>query len=237
MIKNTIIKNDFKEGLEAALPIVVGYVPIAMTFGMLSKSMDISILHSLLFSALVYAGASQFMALNLLALGVGIGEIILATLLVNFRHFLMSASLSVKMEENNRRWISTIAFGVTDETFSIASFKGERATNGFIMGLHSLSYFSWILGTFLGYIIGELLSNSLRNSMQVALYAMFIAILVPEAKKSNRAIGLALLSGITNTLLNYLDIFPSGWNMMVSIVLVSFIGCNFSKRKEVALHE
>jgi len=142
---------DIKEGLVTGFPIVIGYVPIAMAFGILAKATGITMMDSFLFSALVYAGASQFMALNLLNAGVGIGEIIVATLLMNFRHFLMSASLSTKMRNREKKWIPLIAFGVTDETFSVASFKKQMIDKEFILPLQAVAYFSWIGGTFLGY--------------------------------------------------------------------------------------
>ena len=98
---------------------------------------------------LVFAGASQFMALNLLASGIGAGEIVLATLLMNFRHFLMSASLSAKIG-GRARLLPVVAFGITDETFAVASSeKGELASD-FLIGLESMAYFSWVSGTAVG---------------------------------------------------------------------------------------
>ena len=87
-------RKDIQLGMISAFPIIVGYLPIAMTFGILSKSSGIQLIESFMFSAIVFAGSSQFMALNMITVGAGLGEIILTTLLVNFRHFLMSASLS-----------------------------------------------------------------------------------------------------------------------------------------------
>ncbi|MDK2917878.1 MAG: hypothetical protein PWQ37_611 [Candidatus Petromonas sp.] len=224
---------DIKEGLVTGFPIVIGYVPIAMAFGILAKATGITMMDSFLFSALVYAGASQFMALNLLNAGVGIGEIIVATLLMNFRHFLMSASLSTKMRNREKKWIPLIAFGVTDETFSVASFKKQMIDKEFILPLQAVAYFSWIGGTFLGYIVGEILPSDIKSSMGIALYAMFVAILIPEAKKSSRVALLAGLSGMMNFLLNYFKVLPQGWTLVLVIIIVAAFGAFVFDREEV----
>lgn len=228
---------SIKDGILAGLPIVIGYIPVAMAFGILSKTIGISIVDSLLFSVFVFAGASQFMALNLLHFGTGIGEIILTTLLVNFRHFLMSASFATRITKDMKRWIPFIAFGITDEIFSVASFTKEQITKEFMIALQLASYLSWIFGTAFGYLVGQVLPNTIKSSMGIALYAMFAAILIPEAKKSNKILVMALLSGLINTLLNYLKITTQGWNLVLTIVLVSTIGAFTLKDKEVSAYE
>lgn len=228
---------NIKDGAFAAIPLVIGYIPVAMAFGILSKNTGISLMDSFLFSALVFAGASQFMALNLLSLGTGIGQIILTTLLVNSRHFLMSASLTTKTTKDMKKWIPFIAFGVTDEIFSVASFKEEELTKEFMLSLQYITYLSWILGTILGYILGQVLPTMIKDSMGIALYAMFISILIPEAKKSNKVLIMAVLAGIVNTLLAYLKITTDGWNLVLTIILVSILGAFTMKEKEVSICE
>lgn len=229
--------SNFILGAKASIPLVIGYIPIALAFGILSKTTGISILDSFFFSALVFAGASQFMALNLILIGAGFGEIILTTLLVNFRHFLMSASLAVKIEGKIKRWIPFIAFGVTDESFSVLSFREGKVTKEFTLGLQLSAYLAWVSGTVIGYLAGGILPKIITDGMGIALYAMFAAILVPELKKSSKILFLALLSGGVNTLLNYLNLLPKGWNMIATIILVSFIGSYIYEEEEVKLCE
>lgn len=226
-----------KDGVITGLPIVIGYIPMAMAFGILSKTIGISIVDSLLFSVFVFAGASQFMALNLLHLGTGMMEIILTTLLVNFRHFLMSASLATKITKDMKKWIPFLAFGVTDEIFSVVSFKKEQITKEFMIAIQLISYLSWIFGTAFGYLVGEILPNTIKISMGIALYAMFAAILIPEVKKSNKVLIMALLAGIINTLLSYFKITTQGWNLVLTIVLVSAIGAFTLKEEDVNAYE
>lgn len=226
-----------KDGIVAGLPIVIGYIPVAMAFGILSRTIGISIIDSLLFSVFVFAGASQFMALNLLHLGTGIIEIILTTLLVNFRHFLMSASLATRITEDMKKWVPLFAFGITDEIFSVASFTKEQITKEFIIALQLAAYLSWIFGTGFGYLIGEILPNIIKSSMGIALYAMFAAILIPEVKKSSKVLIMVLLSGFLNTLLSYLKITTDGWNLVLTIIFVSAIGAFTIKEEEVSACE
>lgn len=237
MVKDCKVKYSFKDGVIDSLPIVIGFIPIAMAFGILSKTTGITMIHSVLFSVLVFAGASQFIALNLLMVGAGIGEIILTTLLVNFRHFLMSASIATRMTDDMKRWSPFIAFGITDEVFSVVSFKKGMLTKEYMVSLEFMTYFAWVSGTALGYFVGGILSTSVKSSMGVALYAMFAAILIPEIKKSTKAAILAGLSGIINTLCKYFLTLPQGWSIVLSIVSVSFLGLYLFKEGEVAEYE
>lgn len=220
MLKNKTIKRGFI----ASLPIIIGYVPIAIAFGILSKNTGTTLLECILFSALVFAGASQFMALNLIGLGTGGYEIVLTTFLVNFRHFLMSASLASRLHKPMKEWFPLLAFGVTDETFSVASFHEGKLDTPFVITIEVMAYLSWVLGSGLGYILEGFLPAIVRESMGIALYAMFAAFLIPEAKKSRKILLLALGSGAVNALLGYINILSSGWNIVVAIVSVSMIG-------------
>lgn len=237
MVSDCKIKHTFKDGVVDGLPLVIGFVPIAMTFGILSKTTGITMIDTILFSAVVFAGASQFIALNLLLVGAGIGEIVLTTLLVNFRHFLMGASLATRMTKDMKRWSPLIAFGITDEIFSIASFKKGTLTKEYMLSLEFVAYSAWVGGTGLGYLVGGILPAVVKSSMGVALYAMFAAILIPEAKKSTKAVILACLSGIINTLCKYFLALPQGWSIVISIILVSFLGVYLFKEEEVAEYE
>lgn len=218
------MKKEIRKGVLAGIPIFIGFIPIAIAFGILAKATGIDMITSFLFSALVFAGASQFIALNLISVGAGVGEIILTTLLVNFRHFLMSSSLATKMDEDSKKFIPLIAFGITDEIFSVASFIEGKISKDYILPLQFIAYLGWVGGTVLGYVLGSLLPNVVAESMGVSLYAMFIAILIPEAKKSTKVLSMALLSGIINSILTHFDVFPAGWNIIIAIVSVSLLG-------------
>lgn len=218
------MSRELKRGIVMGIPIAMGYIPIAMTFGVLSKTGGVSLGESFLFSSMVYAGASQFMAINMIMLDSGFSQIIIATLLLNLRHFLMSASLSQRMDVRNSKLLPLISFGVTDEAFSMASSCEGRIHTLLFMGIHLTIYTSWVAGTLLGYLAGEVLPSSLSSSMVVGLYAMFIAILVPQMKGSGRVSLLVLLSGLINTTIKSSKLLPRGWDIVATISMVALIG-------------
>lgn len=218
----------FIHGLTAGIPIFVGYLPAAVAFGLLAKTTDVGLIDTLLFSLLVFAGASQFMALNLLQGGVAAGEIIMATLLLNLRHLLMSASLAARFdrdkETNHKGFFPLAAFGVTDETFSVAATTEGRISIPFMLGLEGISYGAWVGGTGLGYLLGAALPPALQESMGITLYAMFVAILVPEFRKSYRFAVLALGSGGVHILLRKVRALPAGWKIIGAILITAALG-------------
>ncbi|MBT4024346.1 AzlC family ABC transporter permease [Desulfobacula sp.] len=219
--------KEVRDAFKSGIPIFIGYVPAAIAFGILSKGCGITLLESFLFSAVVFAGASQFIALNLLMTGMGPGGIILTTLLVNFRHFLMSAYLSTRIGKMAKRYKFMMAFGVTDEVFSVLSFQKGRLSKTFIFILEISAYAGWVTGTLAGYILGGFLPEILTKSMGVALYALLLAMLLPEIKKSVKALILTIGSGLLNTILMKLDFLPNGWTIIVCILVIALAGSFF----------
>ena len=225
------MKREIEDAVKAGVPIFIGYVPAAIAFGILSKGCGITLLECFLFSAVVFAGASQFIALNLLMTGMGPGGIILTTLLVNFRHFLMSAYLSTKIGRIAKKYIFLMAFGVTDEVFSVLSFKKGNLSKTFIFIVQLSAYTAWVSGTVAGYILGGFLPEILTQSMGVALYALLLAILIPEIKTSVTILTLTMASGLLNTLLIKLDILPKGWTIIACILIIALAGSFFMTDK------
>jgi len=219
--------KEVQDAFKSGIPIFIGYVPAAIAFGILSKGCEITLLESFLFSAVVFAGASQFIALNLLMTGMGPGGIILTTLLVNFRHFLMSAYLATRIGRIAKRYKFMMAFGVTDEVFSVLSFQKGRLSKPFIFILEISAYTGWVTGTLAGYILGGFLPEILTISMGVALYALLLAMLLPEIKKSVKALILTISSGLLNTFLIKLDFLPNGWTIIVCILVIALAGSFF----------
>lgn len=211
-------------GLVAALPIVIGYFPVAMAFGLLAKTVNISLWDTCLFSLIVFAGASQFMALDLIKAGIAAGDIILATFLLNLRHLMMSASLAVRCENVKRGWLPFIAFGITDETFSVASLQNGKLSARFLLTLQVLAYAAWVSGTLAGYLVGAALPAAVQSSLGIGLYAMFTAILVPEIKRSANVLYLAAMSGIVYIISDTFQLLPAGWGLIVSIIMASAAG-------------
>ncbi|WP_022664120.1 AzlC family ABC transporter permease [Desulfospira joergensenii] len=217
-------QKEFRNSVRAGIPIFIGYFPAAVAFGILAETSGISLLEAFLFSAVVFAGASQFIALNLLVTGMGPLGIILTTLLVNFRHFLMSTYLTTRIKEKSIRYYFPMAFGVTDEVFSVLSFTRGPLTKGIVMTLEFCAYSGWISGTLSGFLLGGFMPEILTQSMGVALYALLLAILIPELKSSFNSLGLTLASGLLNWILVTADVLPKGWSIIVCILVVASVG-------------
>jgi 4-azaleucine resistance transporter AzlC len=214
---------EFKKGLQAGISIGIGYFPIALTFGLLAKTSGLSIYETFFMSIIVFAGASQYISLSLLALGTGVFEIILTTFIVNIRHFLMSTSLNEKWDESNLLPKVILSFGITDETFSVAATKDDKVTAGYMFGVISVAYSSWVVFSGIGHLIGASLPRTLQESMGVALYAMFIGLLVPSMKKSTKTIYLASLAAIFNSIFTFGKVAEAGWSIVISTILSAVI--------------
>ncbi len=225
-------KTLFLKGLKYGLPIGLGYLPIAIAFGILTESEGVPVLTGMLLSLTVFAGASQFVAVNLLSLGAAAGEIILTTFILNFRHFLMSASLSQRVEEDTGIFQrSLLAFGITDETFSLASVvnpeEHKKLPFSFLLGLILISFTAWNVGTWIGLFTGNILPDILQNSMGIALYVMFIGLLVPSMKTSLPIFTVAAAAMLIHsaiTFIPWLPRFSTGWNIILSTIFGALLG-------------
>ncbi|MBM7703440.1 AzlC family ABC transporter permease [Metabacillus iocasae] len=214
--------HPFVKGVAAAVPIMIGYLPIGITFGLLAKQAGLTLYELTAMSAFVFAGASQFMAANMIAVGIGVVEIIVATFILNFRHFIMSLSLMNALKVIPFQFKLSMSFGLTDETFALSSMNAEKAneekSHFFYGGLILASYLTWVFGSFLGGLVGEFIPQALSQSMTIALYVMFIALLVPSVKKEWRFGIIAFISMIFNY--GFSQFLTSGW----SIVLATLLG-------------
>lgn len=216
--------SDFRHGVHAGLSIAIGYLPIALTFGLIANETGLTIAETTLMSVLVFAGAAQYISLNLIALGTSSIAIIVTTFIVNIRHLLMSASLNEKAEDDHPLKKALYAFGITDETFSIAATKDGIVTTPYMFGVIAVSYGSWVINSAIGHIVGASLPANLQESMGVALYAMFIGLLVPSMRVHRKVIFLAATAAITNSLLTL--VFPpkwSGWAIVISTLFSAII--------------
>lgn len=213
-------QSAFINGLKASIPIAIGYIPIGITFGLLARAAGIPNYITIMMSLIIFAGASQFVGVNLMALGTGFGEIILTTFILNLRHLLMSASLSQKIVPGISKGIlALLAFGVTDETFTVASFRNESQLKPeFLAGLNLLAFSAWNVGTWLGVFLAAGLPETIKNSIGVALYVMFIGLLVPSCRRSRATMIIALLAMAVHSLLHYLP-----WSASLSTGLMIVI--------------
>lgn len=228
---------SFRAGCQAAIPVAVGYFPIAVAFGLLARSVGVPDWGALSLSVIVYAGASQFVAVNLMGLGASVAEVVLATFVLNFRHFLMSSTLSRRIAPGTSFGTrALLAFGVTDETYAVASLRPEPLlAPSFLAGLNLASYLSWVSGSFVGLFLAQSLPSVIQKGMGVALYAMFIGLLVPSACKDRRVLVVALLAMALNGLyrLSPLGAFGGGWGVLGATALAALTGALLYPSREL----
>lgn len=222
--ENKNISGGFTDGARDAVPIFIGYFTTSTAFGILALSSGLTPFEAVLFSMTSLTGAAQFMAINLISSGALIGEIVVSVFLMNLRYFIMSASLAGKLGLKNNIDKAVISFAVTDEVFTVASLKPGTVSNSYMYGLQFVSWAGWSAGTLAGVTMGSFLPRSLQDAMTGALFALFVALLVPEIKKSYRAVFLSVSAGILNTLLYYLLHISAGWSIVISMLAVTAAG-------------
>ncbi len=224
----TFTNEDFKCGLRSGIPIAMGYIPVAVTFGIIVVSGGLPPWVAVFISLTNLTSAGQFAGINLILAQAGYIEIALTSLIINLRYLLMSLSLTQKIEPQiSRRRKAIFAFGITDETFSVASLQEGHLSFFYMLGLITLPIISWTLSTALGATIGSALPPTFSAAMGIALYAMFIAIIFPPAKKSRPILNVIIIAVLITTSLKYIRAFQwisEGFRIIIATVLASTIG-------------
>lgn len=217
-------QRGFPAGLRAGFSIAIGYFPVALTFGLLAKTTGLSLVEATAMSIFVFAGAAQYISLSLITAGVAPAVIILNTFIVNIRHFLMTASLNEKMQPDAKWKKALYAFGITDESFSVLAIqKEDNLRTTFAAGVIAISYGSWVIFTALGHLIGANLPEFLQAAMSIALYAMFVGLLVPSMRGNRKVVSLAAIAAILNSFFFFTGWLSTGWAILVSTLASAII--------------
>lgn len=229
--------DDFKYGLKQGIPIALGYVPVSFTFGLMAVSGGIPALGAILISLTNLTSAGQFAGTNLIISGEPLLEIALTTFVINIRYLLMSFSLSQKIAPQTSLFERCImSFGITDETFTVASLEERELSFAYMLGLVFCPYWGWALGTAMGAAICSVLPTGIQNSMGIALYAMFIALIVPSSKKCKASMIIALVAITISSLFTwapYLKQVSSGWSIIMATIAACFIGAVLFPREDL----
>lgn len=224
-----------RRGITVGLPIMIGYLPIALTYGVLAKQAGMSLLELTLMSVMVYAGASQFMGANMIAVGAGAVEIIIATFVLNFRHFVMSLSFMNHMRDFSIKQKLPLSLGLTDESFAVSALHTKEVEHKhgsyFYMALFLTAYISWITGSFIGGVLGEIIPEQLSQSMGIALYAMFIGLLIPSVKKELKVGCIALVAMLINVMCS--QFMSDGWAIVCGTVIGGLSGLYFLREEDI----
>jgi 4-azaleucine resistance transporter AzlC len=224
-IKTNNRKRDFSDGFSAGIPIGLGYLSVSFTFGMLAVSKAIPMVSTLLISMTNLTSAGQVAGIVIMAAGGSFVELALCQLVINLRYALMSLTISQRLSPEVKfadRFF--VAFGMTDEIFAVMASKKEPITKAFYAGLLILPYVGWSLGTFLGSIFGNLMPANITAVLGIALYGMFLAIIIPPAKKNKSVLAAVLISAALSCLIYFVPLFKSissGTSVIICAVAAS----------------
>ena len=217
--------NSFSKGIRNGLPICFGYLSVAFAFGIFAGGSGLSVAEALLISATNVTSAGQLAAVPIIAGGGTLLELAVSQLVINLRYALMSVSLSQRLGGSVRlRDRFLIAFVNTDEVFAVASAKPSLVGRYYLFGLILTPYLGWSAGTLLGAVAGNILPAIVVSALGVAIYGMFLAIIIPPAKKS-RATALCILMAVVLSCAFYyipaLQAVPSGFVVILCAVAAS----------------
>lgn len=229
--------TELKKGLKDGIPIALGYISVSFTFGLQSVHSGLSWWESVMISLTNLTSAGQFAGLDILVRGGGFWiEMACAQLIINLRYALMSLSLSQKADKSVRgihRWL--IGFGITDEIFAVAMGNRKDISNKYLYGLIFLPIVGWTSGTLLGALAGQVLPMVIRDSLCIAIYGMFLAIIIPPAKRDSAILKVIVISVLLSCAFKWLPLLnqvSSGFVIIICTVVASLIGAVFFPVKE-----
>lgn len=231
-----IENNSFKRGLIKGIPIALGYFPVSFTFGVMATSGGLSPWLAIVISMTNLTSAGQFAGTKLIMAGASYIEIALTTFVINIRYMLMSLALSQKIRKTPLWERLIFSFGITDETFAVAAVEPGKLGARYMYGLISTPYVGWALGTFVGAFAAGIMPKMLHEAMGIALYGMFLAIIIPPAKKSRAIVVTILMAAALMCMFYYIKIFAfisSGFQIIiVTIVTAGLAAWLFPRRDE-----
>lgn len=204
-------KACFRQGVRDGMPIALGYFAVAFTLGVAAKNAGFSAVQAMVESFTNNASAGEYAVFSLVSSGAGYWEVAVMTLVANARYLLMSCALSQKLApETSLLHRMVLAFDVTDEIFGISIAYPGRLEPWYTYGAMAVALPGWALGTYFGVIVGSILPLRLVSALSVGLYGMFLAVIIPPAKKDRVVLALVLISFAASFL-------ASRWSLLAGI--------------------
>lgn len=218
----------FKKGIRDGIPIALGYLAVSFTLGIAAGNAGMASVPAAFMSLTNLTSAGEFAALGLMTAGAAYMEMAGTQLIINLRYLLMSCALSQKLSPKMPFYHRLLmAYGITDEIFGIAAGAGEVLNPFYIYGALSVAVPGWTLGTWLGVFSGDVLPGRVLSALNVAIYGMFIAIIVPPARKERILaviIAISMGASLLFTCLPLTSRIPSGMRIIILTVLIAGAG-------------
>ncbi len=211
------------------IPIMLGYFSVSFGFGVLCIQKNLSTLAAVGISVTNLTSAGQVAGVEVIAASGSLIEMILCQLVINLRYSLMSLSLSQKLDPSFNLMHRLFAgYGVTDEIFAVASAQTEPLTPAYMYGLILTPFLGWSSGTLLGALAGDIMPASVTAALSLMLYGMFMAIIVPPAKKNSRVLFAVLIAAALSVVMHYcLPMISGGFAIIIAAVIASVTGALF----------
>lgn len=209
------------------MPICLGYFSVAFAFGIFATDSGLGVLETLLISMTNVTSAGQLAAVPIITAGGSLAELALCQLIINLRYALMSTALSQKLDKTIRlldRFV--IAFVNTDEVFAVASGKKHSLKRNYMYGLILTPYLGWSIGTLTGALAGNILPSAVVSALGIAIYGMFVAVVVPEMKENHKtalAVALAIVLSCAFEFVPALKGIPKGFSVIICAVTASLL--------------
>lgn len=236
--------ESFKKGIQDGIPIGLGYFAVSFTFGMMAVAGGLSMWQAALISLTNLTSAGQFAGLEIIIAGGSYWEIALTQLVINLRYCLMSFSLSQKLQRDVP-WAHryAVAFGVTDEIFGVSASQPGKLSPYYNYGAMCVAIPGWTLGTLVGGISGNILPEFLVSALSVAIYGMFLAVIIPPAKKNRVVLAVVIGAMAISSLFAVVPVLKqvsSGFVIIITTILVAGIAAYFfpvEEETEESAHE
>lgn len=222
------IQNHFSQGLRDGVPIGLGYLSVSVTFGVMAAAAGLPVWAAVMISMTNLTSAGQFAGLSLITGGAPLFEMALTQLVVNIRYSLMSLSLTQKLSGSIRTLDRLfLSFFNTDEIFAVASMREGLLGRRYLCGLALIPYLGWSGGTLIGAVAASLLPDRAASAFGIAIYGMFLAIIVPPARHNRAVLGVVSLSVTLSCLFQWLPALKgisSGFVIIICAVAASALG-------------
>ena len=226
----------FRRGLKDGLPIALGYLAVSFSLGIAAKNAGMTAWQTTLMSLTNNTSAGEFAALSVIGAGAPYLEMAVTQLIINLRYLLMSAALSQKLDPGLpliHRLL--VGFEVTDEVFGVSIAVDGRLNPYYTYGMMCMAIPGWALGSCLGVVMGNALPARILSELSLALYAMFLAIIVPPARKSRVLAGVilvAMAASLACSVLPVLRGISSGMRIIILTVVIAGAAAYFFPIKE-----
>lgn len=219
-------RKVFCEGMRDGVPIALGYFAVSFSLGIAARNAGLTPFQGFIASLFNNASAGEYAAFSLIAAGATYTEVAIITLIANARYLLMSCALAQRFAPGTpffHRLI--IGYDVTDELFGITIARPGYLNPFYTYGAITLAAPAWAMGTALGIVAGNLLPLRAVSALSVALYGMFLAIIIPPARKNRVVAVLVALSFALSFACNYLPGIASLSDGTRTILLTVLISC------------